>query len=252
MTRRVEEASAHQLEVVAAGGEAKREYVRSVFEQIAPTYDRLNHLLSFNVDRTWRRKAIRRLDLARNGGGHFLDLCAGTMDVSAQLSATAGFRGHVVAADFAEAMLRAGRGKSRPGSTTALVADALRLPLRDAAFDGVIVAFGARNLSDLNAGLREARRVLKEGGRLVILEFTTPPSRVVRAIYHLYFHHLLPWIGAAISGHRSAYRYLPRSVSHFPGVEELASRIRAAGFTLVEHERLTFGIAAIHVGERTR
>jgi demethylmenaquinone methyltransferase/2-methoxy-6-polyprenyl-1,4-benzoquinol methylase len=239
-----------RVDQAAAGGSAKREYVRSIFQQIAPSYDMLNHLLSMNVDRRWRRRAIAALDWQRRPGGTFLDLCAGTMDVSAALAASPGFRGTIVAADFAEAMLRAGRGKSKTGNVEPVVADALRLPIPSGSIDGAIVAFGARNLADLDAGLAEARRVLAEDARLVVLEFTTPRSGPVRAIYHTYFHHVLPFIGGMISGHHSAYRYLPRSVVHFPSEDGLVSRLRAAGFPSVRYERLTFGIAAIHVASR--
>jgi demethylmenaquinone methyltransferase/2-methoxy-6-polyprenyl-1,4-benzoquinol methylase len=130
------------------------------------------------------------------------------------------------------------------------VADALRLPLRDASVAGAIVAFGARNLASLDAGLAEVRRVLSPGSRFVILEFTTPRSRVVRAAYHAYFHHLLPLIGGLISGHRTAYQYLPESVAHFPSEEQLAARMRGAGFEAVSYQSLSLGIAAIHAGLR--
>jgi demethylmenaquinone methyltransferase/2-methoxy-6-polyprenyl-1,4-benzoquinol methylase len=239
-----------RAELAAAGGSVKRDYVRTIFEQIAPSYDVLNHLLSMNIDRRWRRRAVAGLDWMRDPTGTFLDLCAGTMDVAAMLSKSPGFKGHIVAADFAEAMLRAGLGKTVVGSTVPIVADALRLPLADGSVTGAIVAFGARNLADLDAGLREVRRVMKTGGRFVILEFTTPRSRIVRALYHAYFHHILPLIGGLISGHHSAYRYLPRSVAHFPTEAELARRLTAAGFSGVRYESLTFGIAALHVAER--
>ena len=221
-----------------------------MFSDIAGRYDLLNHLLSFNVDRGWRRRAIRELGLERAPAGHYLDLCAGTLDVAAELSATPGFRGSITGADFAEPMLRAGRGKGRPGVISPVTADALDLPMRDQSCDGAIVAFGARNLADLDAGLREVARVLRPGSRFVILEFTTPPSALVRYGYHLYFHRILPWIGGVVSGNRTAYRYLPESVAHFPGPAELASRMGRAGFENVRFSLLTFGIAALHVGTR--
>jgi len=236
----------------AAGGSGKREYVREIFEQIAPSYDLLNHLLSLNVDRAWRKRAIASLGWQRRPTGTYIDLCAGTLDVAAALVGTDGFSGRVVAADFAEAMLRAGREKVAPRAAFPVVADALRLPIEDSTMAGAIVAFGARNLADLDAGLREVLRVLEPGGRFVILEFTTPRDAIVRALYHLYFRRVLPLIGGAISGHRTAYRYLPESVAHFPAEEELAARMRAAGFAAVSWRSLTMGIAAIHVGERPR
>jgi demethylmenaquinone methyltransferase/2-methoxy-6-polyprenyl-1,4-benzoquinol methylase len=238
------------VDEAAGGGAVKRQYVRSVFEQIAPSYDLLNHLLSMNVDRRWRRRAIEALDWGRDPAGVYLDLCAGTMDVAAALSAAPGFRGRIVAADFAEPMLREGRGKGVAGTTAPVVADVLRLPLADETVAGAIVAFGARNLADLDAGLREVHRVLRPGARFVILEFTTPRSRLVRTLYHLYFYHVLPFVGGAISGHRSAYKYLPRSVAHFPAEEELERRLSGAGFHAARYESLSFGIAAIHVAER--
>lgn len=234
----------------AARGEGKRAYVRAVFEQIAPTYDRLNHLLSLNIDRRWRRQAIAELHWEREPTGTYLDLCAGTMDVAAALAGTDGFSGRVVAADFAEPMLRAGRHKASPAVVTAVASDAVTLPFRDCSMAGALVAFGARNLANLNDGLVEARRVLAPGARLVILEFTTPKSRLVRAAYHAYFHRVLPYIGGAMSGHRTAYEYLPRSVANFPGPERLVSAMRSAGFESVRWRSLSLGIAAIHVGTR--
>jgi demethylmenaquinone methyltransferase/2-methoxy-6-polyprenyl-1,4-benzoquinol methylase len=224
------------------GGDTKRVYVRRIFSQIAPRYDLLNHLLSFNIDKAWRRRAIAALDWERSP--------TGTYDVAAELSRQQGFRGHVVGADFAEPMLRAGLGKVSLAIVGPVVADALELPLRDASVAGATVAFGIRNVADLDVALREVRRVLEPEARFVILEFTTPRSAIVRALYHLYFHRILPRIGAAISGHATAYRYLPRSVAHFPAEEELAARMRAAGFVDVRWQSLTFGIAAIHSGTK--
>jgi demethylmenaquinone methyltransferase / 2-methoxy-6-polyprenyl-1,4-benzoquinol methylase len=230
----------------------KRQYVQRMFSEIAPRYDLLNHLLSFNVDRSWRRRAIAALAWERAPGGTYVDLCAGTLDVSLALATQPRFRGHVVGADFAEPMLRAGSSKSATasGSISPVVGDALQLPLRGESAEGAIVAFGIRNVADLDSGLAEAFRVLKPRARFVILEFSTPRSAIVRTGYHAYFHHVLPTIGAAISGHGSAYRYLPDSVAHFPSGEELAERMRRTGFANVTWESLTFGVAALHVGQR--
>lgn len=239
-----------RAEHAAAGGTDKRDYVRSVFQRIAPRYDLLNHLLSVNIDKRWRRLAIARLDWRRQPDRTYLDLCAGTMDVSVGLQSAPGFTGSVIAADFAERMLRAGMAKRGARVVSPVVSDALQLPLDDGSVAGAIVAFGLRNLVDVDAGLREARRVIAPGGRFVVLEFSTPPSAAVRRVFHAYFHHVLPFLGGAISGHRGAYQYLPRSVSHFPSASELAQRMRDAGFSHVEYEMLTLGIAAIHVGVR--
>jgi demethylmenaquinone methyltransferase/2-methoxy-6-polyprenyl-1,4-benzoquinol methylase len=244
------EVEARRAGAAAAGGNEKRAYVRTMFERIAPRYDLLNRLLSLGIDRWWRRRALRALDWRRAPAGQYLDLCAGTLDVAAQLSRQRGFRGFVVGADFATPMLEAGAGKAPRSVVAPVTADAQQLPLRDASVDGATVAFGIRNVASLEAALREAYRVLAPGARLVILEFTTPRRSLVRAAYHLYFHRLLPIIGGAISGHPSAYRYLPDSVAHFPAAPELARRMTDAGFDDVRWTSLTFGIAAIHSGRR--
>ena len=231
------------------GGAAKREYVRSVFTDIAPRYDLLNHLLSLNADRRWRRVAVDQMQWQRAPGGSYLDLCAGTLDLAAELGNRVGFHGHVVAADFVTAMLRGGAGKSaRVAPTTA---DALRLPFADRVFDGASVGFGVRNLMDLDAGLREAARVLKPGARFVVLEFTTPHWQPFRAIYLAYLRQVLPRIGRMVSKHRSAYDWLPASVLPFPEPPELARRLEGAGFASVTWQTLWSGIVAIHTGIRT-
>jgi demethylmenaquinone methyltransferase/2-methoxy-6-polyprenyl-1,4-benzoquinol methylase len=242
-----EERSAREA---ASGVRDRHSYVRAMFSDIAPRYDFLNHLLSFNVDRRWRRRAIRALEWERRPSALYLDLCAGTLDIAREIARHAAFRGRVVAADFAEPMLRMGSHKVRGLGVDPVAADALSLPVTDTSCAGAIVAFGVRNLADLDAGLREVARVLQPGARFVILEFTTPDSALVRVGYHLYFHRLLPRIGGLISGNRGAYRYLPESVAHFPAPAQLADRMRAAGFRDVRWTSLTFGIAAIHVGVR--
>jgi demethylmenaquinone methyltransferase/2-methoxy-6-polyprenyl-1,4-benzoquinol methylase len=243
-------ADAALVDAAAAGGAVKRAYVRRIFSEIAPRYDLLNHVLSANVDRAWRRRAIAALEWTRRPAGTYLDVCAGTLDVGVQLTRQRGFGGWVLAADFAEPMLRAGAGKAPRAVLAPVTADALQLPLRAASVAGAIVAFGIRNVADLDAALAEIHRVLEPGARFVILEFSTPRARVVRAAYRFYFHRVLPVVGRVVSGHRTAYTYLPRSVAHFPVEEELAARMTRAGFTSVRWESLTFGIAAIHVGTR--
>jgi demethylmenaquinone methyltransferase/2-methoxy-6-polyprenyl-1,4-benzoquinol methylase len=244
----VSDVETEQARRAAAWGQEKRGYVRSIFSDIAPRYDLLNHLLSLNIDRRWRRRAIAALGWRERPRATYLDLCAGTLDIAAELSRDPGFRGFVLGADFAEPMLRAGAEKVDQGRAAPVAADALQLPLPDDSVAGILVAFGVRNFADLDVGLMEACRVLDAGGRLVILEFSTPRSAVVRAIYHLYFHHVLPLVGGLLSGHRTAYRYLPASVANFPVEEELARRMERAGFADVRWTSLTFGIAAIHVG----
>lgn len=230
------------------GGAAKREYVRGVFTEIAPRYDLLNHILSFNADRRWRRIAVNQLHWDATPDGRYLDLCAGTLDLAAELGNRAGFIGHVIAADFVPPMLRRGAGKS--ARVTPAAADALRLPFADATFDGATVGFGVRNLVDLDAGLHEAARVLKPGARFVVLEFTTPRWQPFRAMYLTYLRQVLPRVGRMVSKHRSAYDWLPASVRVFPGPVELGIRLQSAGFWPVEWRTLLGGAVAIHTATR--
>ena len=239
-----------RAELAAEGGAEKRAYVRTVFEEIAPRYDLLNHLLSLNIDKLWRRRALRALGWDRRPDGCYLDLCAGTLDVGAELIRQAGFRGFIVGADFAVPMLKAGAGKAPANRLGPVGADAQLLPLADGSMDGATVAFGIRNVASLDVALREVHRVLAPDAKFVILEFTTPRSIIVRTLYHFYFHQVLPLVGGLISGHHTAYRYLPRSVANFPAEPELARRMTAAGFSNVTWQSLSLGIAAIHVGTR--
>lgn len=247
-------------------GGAREDQVRTIFSEIAPRYDLLNHVLSLNIDRRWRRKAVDRLGFAAGasrtrgqagaegvpapGLPWILDACAGTYDLSLELVGRKGFQGRVVASDFARPMLVEGKGKLMGHPVFPVTGDTLRLPFPDAAFDGAMVAFGLRNLAGLDRGLREFARVLRPGARLVILEFTTPPNPLIRGGYQFYFHHILPRIGRVVSGHPWAYTYLPESVKEFPGPEELEVRIREAGFEAVEWELVSMGIAAIHTAMR--
>jgi len=233
----------------AEGGAEKSKYVRRMFSEIAPRYDLLNHVLSLNIDRAWRRAAIRELRIERNPTGTYLDICAGTLDVSAMIASTH-TSANVIGADFAEPMLRAGVSKIGDRNIVPVTADALMLPLRDNSVSGAIVAFGIRNVADLDQGLREINRVLEPGSRFVILEFSTPRSRVVNSAYQLYFNHVLPRIGAIVSGHGTAYTYLPKSVANFPATDALAKRMKGAGFANVSWRSFTMGIVAIHIGEK--
>jgi demethylmenaquinone methyltransferase/2-methoxy-6-polyprenyl-1,4-benzoquinol methylase len=239
---------ASDRELPVAGGPEKRAYVRAMFTAIAPTYDRLNRIISFRFDQRWRRAAVRRLGWERRPTGRFLDLCAGTMDFGATLARQRGFEGRIVAADFAQAMLRLGRTKSsrlRP-----VTADALELPFPSATFDGAMVGWGVRNLVDLDAGLAEAARVLKPGAKLVILEMTLPPGPRLRRIYQLYFRRVLPWVGRRISKHTTAYTWLPESTQAFPPPAELARRMAAHGFADTRWRLFLGGVCALHEGVR--
>jgi len=217
-----------------------------MFTAIAPRYDFLNHVLSLNIDRRWRRQAIARLEWERMPSGRYLDLCAGTLDLAATLGRQLRFTGGVIGTDFVLPMLSLGKGKS--SRVRPVNADALELPFPDETFDGATVGFGVRNLADLDAGLAEAARVLRPGARFVILEFSTPPHQPLRGLYFLYFRKVLPFLGRLVSRHGDAYTYLPESVLAFPEPESLADRMRAHGFDNVEYSLLLGGICAIHVG----
>jgi demethylmenaquinone methyltransferase/2-methoxy-6-polyprenyl-1,4-benzoquinol methylase len=224
--------------------------VQQMFSDIAPRYDLLNHLLSLNIDKKWRRRAVNILLRSNNAGGLYLDACAGTLDLAVEIARRAGFQGRVVASDFAFPMLANGVSKIAGKSIEAVCADALRLPLPENSFDGAIVGFGVRNLASIHEGVRELTRVLRPGGKLVILEFTTPGWQPFRAVYLTYFTRVLPLVGRLISRHGNAYTYLPESVLQFPRPENLGGIMEAAGLRDVCWQTLTGGIAAIHSGTK--
>ena len=225
--------------------------VRDMFAAIAGRYDLLNHLLSGHIDKRWRRLVVRKL---RNSidttGAQILDVACGTGDLSLTLSAATGAR--VVGTDFCRPMLEIAARKS---ATRGLVipfveGDALRLPFRDSSFEAVTIAFGLRNLSDVERGLAELLRVIKPGGLVAVLEFSKPVVPGFRLLFNVYFTRVLPFLGGLISGSKSAYQYLPDSVTRFPDQKELSSLMRKVGLESVEYENLTGGIAALHTGKR--
>lgn len=230
--------------------EEKATAVQGMFSAIAPRYDLLNHLLSLNIDKLWRRRAADILLTGQDPAGLYLDACAGTMDLAVEIAKRPSFAGNVVASDFAYPMLAAGTHKLANRRIEPMCGDALRLPLPDGSFEGAIVGFGVRNLASLEDGIRELTRVIKPGGRLVILEFTTPHWQPFRALYLSYFKHVLPTVGKMISKHGVAYSYLPASVLEFPEPPALGEIMKAAGLTDVKWETRTGGIVAIHSGRR--
>ena len=240
---------ASERELPVSGGPGKRAYVREMFTAIAPTYDRLNRIISLRFDQRWRRYAVRRLGWESRPAGVYLDLCAGTLDFGVTLARQSGFTGRVVGADFVPAMLRLGRSKS--SRIVPVTADALELPFPTASFDGAMVGWGVRNLTDLDAGLAEAGRVLKPGARFVILEMTLPPDPRLRAVYQVYFRRVLPVVGRLISKHTTAYTWLPESTQAFPPPAELARRLTNSGFTDVRWRLFFGGVCALHVGTRS-
>ena len=228
--------------------------VREMFAGIANRYDLLNHLLSGNTDKRWRRLVAERLhDVLSSEGARALDVACGTGDLSLALAERTGAR--IVGTDFCRPMLEIAARKATATNDTEIPfveGDALKLPFADASFDAVSIAFGLRNLSSVEAGLKELWRVLKPSGRAAILEFSTPVVPGFRALFKFYFTRVLPRIGGMISGSRGAYEYLPDSVSRFPDQKRLAEMMSEAGFEEVEYKNLTGGIAALHLGTRPR
>lgn len=233
----------------ASGEQDPSRWVRSMFARVAGRYDLLNHLLSFNMDRYWRWRTVRRVrDVLARPEARALDLCCGTGDLMLALEAERGTM--VFGSDFSHPMLEVARAKVEKRRRQSLVfeADALHLPVADRSFDLITVAFGFRNLADYRAGLREMLRVMRPGGVVAILEFSQPPNPVFARLYNFYSRRILPTVGGVVSGARDAYEYLPESVRRFPGTGELAAEMRRTGFGEVEFERMTGGIVALHVG----
>jgi demethylmenaquinone methyltransferase/2-methoxy-6-polyprenyl-1,4-benzoquinol methylase len=221
-----------------------------MFAGIAGRYDLLNHLLSGNVDKLWRRAVARTLEPSLTTGSRVLDVACGTGDLSLVL-ARAG-KAQVVGLDFCRPMLEIARRKAEAESRAVpfVEGDALRLPFADETFDAVTIAFGLRNLAGVGEGLKELRRILRTGGRCAVLEFSSPVVPGFRALFRFYFARVLPRVGGLLSGSRGAYAYLPDSVSRFPDQKRLAGLMRDAGFENVGYRNLTGGIAALHTGTR--
>jgi demethylmenaquinone methyltransferase/2-methoxy-6-polyprenyl-1,4-benzoquinol methylase len=227
--------------------------VQEMFGRIAPRYDLLNHLLSLDVDKIWRRRVARKFSaILHNPNARVLDLCCGTGDLAFALRKEAPAGAQIIGSDFVPEMLLRARTKAAAAGVGVefVEADALHLPFADASFDLVTCAFGFRNLANYERGLQEILRVLKPGGATGILEFAEPPGKLFGAVYRFYFRHILPRLGGLISGNSSAYTYLPNSVSRFPPPEELKSQFERAGYIEVGFERWTGGIVTLHTGRK--
>lgn len=232
-----------------SGEQETARWVRHLFAQVVPRYDLLNHFLSFNLDRSWRRHTARRLaQLLRKPEARVLDLCCGTGDLLLALAAH-GIQSPL-GADFCRPMLAVARSKfARHRVSAHLVeADALQLPFPTGAFDAITVAFGFRNLANYRAGLAEMLRILRPQGLAAILEFSHPRRPLLARLYRWYSRYVIPRIGGAVSGCPEAYSYLPHSVSNFPRPEQLAAEMVRVGFRGVEFDLLTGGIVALHLG----
>jgi len=222
--------------------------VRDMFATIARRYDLLNHLLSANIDKRWRRVVANSIEgKIKRDGARILDVASGTGDLAATLFEVTG--AEVVATDFCRPMLDIAAEKIGH-DVTLIESDALRLPFRDGSFDAVTIGFGLRNVANVQTGLAELGRVLRSGGWLAVLEFSRPANAAVRAVFGTYFTRILPVMGGVVSGSRSAYTYLPDSGKRFPDQQGLKTMIEQAGFEEVSFENLTGGIAALHVGRK--
>ena len=229
----------------------KGEKIQQMFGTIAPRYDFLNRLLSFGIDRRWRTKAVRLLKYRE--GARILDVATGTGDVALEIARSTPVSVRITGADFCREMVELGEVKvaaSPYGSRIDFrVAPCEDLPFPDNTFDSITIAFGIRNVVDRKLGLAEMWRVLRPGGRLIILEFSTPRSRLFRQLYYFYFRRLLPVNGGLFSRY-NAYKYLPDSVLEFPSHEEFSRMIAEAGFKSIHIKELTFGIASIYAGDK--
>ncbi len=226
--------------------------VREMFSGIATKYDFLNHFLSVNIDKRWRRLVSGKLkNVLENPDALILDVACGTGDLSIELQKAGTAK--VFGTDFCRPMLEIAFDKNEKSSLKIpyVEADGMSLSFADASFDAVTIAFGLRNFSNWQNGLTELHRVLKPSGKLVILEFSTPVVPGFRQAFQFYFSSILPRIGGAVSGSRGAYEYLPDSVSRFPDQKNLAKMMRETGFSDVEYKNLTGGIAAIHTGTKS-
>ncbi|MDA8428844.1 MAG: bifunctional demethylmenaquinone methyltransferase/2-methoxy-6-polyprenyl-1,4-benzoquinol methylase UbiE [Geobacteraceae bacterium] len=229
----------------------KGEKIQQMFGTIAPRYDFLNRMLSFGIDRRWRKKAVKLITCRE--GARILDVATGTGDVALEIARSTPASVKITGADFCKEMVDLGQIKVAQspyaGRIDFRVAPCEDLPFPDNTFDAVTIAFGIRNVVDRKLGLAEMWRVLRPGGRMIILEFSTPRSHLFRQIYYFYFRRLLPMIGGLFSKY-NAYKYLPDSVLEFPSHEEFAATIEDAGFRSVHIKELTFGIASIYVGDK--
>jgi demethylmenaquinone methyltransferase/2-methoxy-6-polyprenyl-1,4-benzoquinol methylase len=229
--------------------QAKRDL--EMFAAIATRYDLLNHLLSGNVDQRWRRLVVKALAAnLPSANASVLDVACGTGDLS--LALAEGLNARIVGLDFCRPMLDIAATKSsdRGFLIPFVEGDGLKLPFRDQSFDGVTIAFGLRNLTSFEGGLRELFRILRPGGTVAVLEFSTPRTPILKTLFRVYFTKLLPLLGGLISGSKSAYEYLPDSVSRFPDQASLVALLQQSGFSEVTFQNLTGGIAALHIGRR--
>ena len=227
---------------------AKKEGIRKLFDNIAPDYDKLNHILSMNIDKGWRRKAVKEL-LDTQEPLNILDVACGTGDFTIEIAQKAPAGSKVTGIDLSEGMMKIGREKIKAAGVDAQMVhgDCEELPYADNTFHRISVGFGVRNFEHLEIGLQQMHRVITPGGKLVVLELSVPSNPLIRWCYKLYFLKILPTIGGWISGDRGAYEYLPASVLRFPAPDRFMQMLRQAGFNKVTHRSLTMGICRMYI-----
>lgn len=230
----------------------KKEKIQQMFDEIAPSYDKLNHIMSLDVDKLWRRHALK--EIVDGTPQQILDVACGTGDSTLVTAKAAAEGSHVIGADISEGMMSMVMEKARKAGVEDRVslqlADGEDLPFGEGSFHRVTCAFGIRNFEHKELGLKEFCRVLKPGGKAVILELSLPQNRVVRWFYDLYFLHVLPWIGGLISGDKAAYQYLPASVHAFPAPSEFLAMMQDAGLRNVRQRPFSLGLCRMYVGEK--
>ncbi len=228
--------------------------IESMFDSIAGDYDKLNHIMSLDVDKTWRKRALKEI-VDGSGSLEVLDLACGTGDFSIAVAKASGHV-HVTGVDLSEGMLAVMAEKvarqGLDGKISYEQGDGENLRFEDGTFDRVTIAFGIRNFEDRLKGLREILRVLKPGGRVVILELSRPENKIIRWFYDIYFLRIMPVIGGKVSGDKAAYSYLPASVKAFPGKKEFSSMMARAGFKNVRHKAFSLGICRMYTGEKDK
>lgn len=231
----------------------QKEKIQQMFDGIAPDYDRLNHLMSLGVDRSWRRRALREI-MTPERPQALLDIACGTGDFALAQARRMHAESRITGLDLSEGMLAVMREKVEKAGLAGRISceqgDCEQMRFAEGSFDCATIAFGIRNFAHREAALEEILRVLEPGGRLVILELSVPENKLLRWAYNLYFMHFVPWIGGLVSGDKAAYKYLPASVQAFPGRREWTATMERCGYANVRHRAFTFGLCRMYIGEK--
>ncbi|MFI3331315.1 MAG: bifunctional demethylmenaquinone methyltransferase/2-methoxy-6-polyprenyl-1,4-benzoquinol methylase UbiE [Rikenellaceae bacterium] len=233
------------------GEESKSEQIKTMFDNIAPTYDFLNHLLTFGIDKSWRKSLAR--ELKKKGSKNIVDIATGTGDLALTLARKC-TDSQIVGVDLSPKMIEFAKEKiakkNLQNRITLLVEDVEKITFPDSGFDAATCAFGVRNFQNIESGLKSMARVIKPGGVIAILEFSTPKNKIFATFYRFYFHKFLPFVGGLFSKDRQAYKYLPESVDEFPNPEEFCKKMQNTGFESIRTKKLMCGVAYIYYGKK--